>query len=91
MKAKIKECFKEIEEIQILDDVLSSYSHTKFDRLFGYQSIKALFELFIAEEREEYLSNYKGVHRKRYQDVLKSIISRFRKQHDGPLNFSKMC
>ena len=90
MKAKIKECFKEIEEIQILDDVLSSYSHTKFDKLFGYRSIKALFELFIAEEGEEYLSNYKGAQRKRYQDVLKSIISRFRKQHNGSISFRKV-
>ena len=84
MKAKIKERFQEIEEIQILDDVLSSYSHTKFDKLFGYKSIKALFELFIAEDREEYLSSFKGVQRRRYHDVLKNTILKFRKQHMNP-------
>ena len=91
MKSKIKEYFKGIEEIQILGDVLSSYSHTKFDRLFGYKSIQTLFEFFIAEKGEEYLSGFTGMQRRRYQDVIESIISKFRKQHIGSLTFNKTC
>ena len=82
MKAKVKENFTEVEEIQILDDVLSGYSHTKFNRIFGYKSIKALFELFISEDRDEYLSNFKGAQRRKYHDALRNIIAKFRRQHN---------
>ena len=91
MKIKLREYFNNSEEIEILDDLLSSYSHTKFDRLFHYKSIKALFELFVAENGEEFLSSYSGIQRGRYQDVLQSIMSEFRKYHNQSISFSNQC
>ena len=91
LKAAIKENFKEIEEIQILENVMTGYSHTKFNRLFHYKSIMALFELFVAEHKEEFLSTYTGAHRRRYNDGLRCIMSKFRKLHNDSLSFSKMC
>ena len=91
LKAALKEYFKEIEEIQILEDVMTGYSHTKFDRLFHYKSIMALFELFVAENKEEFLSNYTGAQRRKYNDGLRCIMSKFRKLHHDSLCFSKMC
>ena len=82
LKAAIKEYFKDIEEIVIFEDVLSSYSHTKFNKLFQYKSIMALFELFVAENKDEFLSNYKGAQRRRYNDGLRCIMSKFRKLHN---------
>ena len=91
LKAALKEYFKEIKELMILDDVLSAYSHTKFNKLFHYKSIMALFELFVAESREQFLSTYTGVQRRRYNDGLRCIMSKFRKLHNDSLCFSKMC
>ena len=88
MKAKLNRYFEEIEEIQVLDDILSGYSHVKFDKIYKSKVILSLFELFISDNREEFLSNFTGVQRARYEEELRSIAANFNKQHWEPLNVS---
>ena len=80
MKTKLKEYFKQIEEVQILNDILSSYSHVKFERIYEYKAIKILFEVFMAENREQFLSSFTGVQRVRYEGELENIVESFDKQ-----------
>ena len=88
MKVKLNRYFKDIEEIQILDEILSSYSHVKFDKIFKSKAIQSLFEVFMAENREQFLSNFSGKQRSRYEEEFRSIAALFNKQHWKPLNVS---
>ena len=89
MKAKLNRYFKDIEEVQVLGDILSSYSHEKLDKIFKYKVIQSLFEAFIAESREELLSNFTGKHRARYEEELRSIAANFNKLQWVPSNIKQ--
>ena len=80
MKAKLNKYFREIKEIQALDDVLSSYSHKKFEEMFKYKSIKTLFEIFMTDERELFLSGFTDIKRARYEEELRNVAAGFNKQ-----------
>ena len=85
-KARLKAYFEGIEEIQILYDVLLNYTHTKFNRIFKYKAIETLFEVFMAEYREQFLSSFTGIKRARYEEELGNIAVNFNKQHWKPSN-----
>ena len=87
MKAKLNRYFQEIEEIQVLGDILTSYSHVKFDKIFKYKIIQSLFEVFIAENREQLLSKFTGMHKARYEEELRCIAVNFNKLQWAPSNF----
>ena len=85
-KARLKTYFEGIEEIQILYDLFISYSHTKFNRIFKYRAIETLFEVFMAEHREQFLSSFTGEQRARYEEELTNIAVNFNKQQWKPSN-----
>ena len=89
MKAKLNRYFKDIEEVQVLGGILSGYSHEKLDKMFKYKVIQSLFEAFIAESREELLSNFTGTHRARYEEELRSIAATFNKLQWVPSNIKQ--
>ena len=86
MKVKLRRHFEGIEEIRILDDVLSSYSHFKFDKMYKYKAIESLFEAFMSENSEELLSRFTGIQRARYEEELRTIAANFNKQQWKSLN-----
>ena len=85
-KARLKAYFQGIEEIQILYEVSLSYSHTKFNRIFEYKAIETLFEVFMTEHREQFLSSFVGIQKARYEEELRNIEVNFNKQHWKPSN-----
>ena len=89
MKAKLNWYFEEIEEIQILNDILSSYSHQKFNRMFKYEAIRTLFEAFMTGQREHFLSSFTGVQRSRYEEELRTIAVHFNNQQWKRLNIEE--
>ena len=77
MKSKIKSRFRGIEEIELIEDLLTSYSHAKVSRLFTVDNIKVLFELFVTHGKEELLSNFSGEQKSKYEEALDELMSSF--------------
>ena len=88
-KARLKAYFEGIEEIQILYDVLLNYTHTKFNKIFKYKAIETLFDVFMAEYREQFLSSFTGIQKVRYEEELRNIAVNFNKQQWEPSYNSK--
>ena len=82
MKTILKPRFEGIKEIELIEDILRSYSHIKVDNLFSASSIKFLFELFVAHGKEEFVSNYHGVQKSKYQEAFNEIMTRFANNND---------
>ena len=80
MKRQLSRYFRDLEEIQVLDDILTSYSHAKVYRMFKYDSLRILFEFFVTQDKDYFLSNFKGDKRDRYEDELYELIQNFEKQ-----------
>ena len=78
MKKQLSTYFNDVKEIGVLDDILTSYSHKKFKRIYKYQSLKILFEFFITYNRDHFLSNFRGEKRDRYEDTLNELIKKFK-------------
>ena len=80
MKRQLSAYFKDVKETGVLDDILTSYSHKKFKRIYKYQSLKTLFQFFITYSRDHFLSNFRGEKRDRYEDALHELIKNFKKE-----------
>ena len=74
IKKHVIRYFEDVQEIKVLNDILTSYSHAKFDKIFACQNLRILFEFFISEEAEEFLSNYSGKKQDTYKQTLDEII-----------------
>ena len=77
IKVILKTRFRGIEEIELIDDILSSYSHSKVSKLFSVSNIKVLFQLFVIHGREEFLSSFKGEQKVRYEEAFDELTSNF--------------
>ena len=74
IKKHVIRYFEDVQEIKVLNDILTSYSHAKFNKIFACQNLRILFEFFISEEAEEFLSNYSGKKQDTYKQALDEII-----------------
>ena len=88
MKRQLSDYFRDVKEIQVLDDILTSYSHAKVYRMFKYDSLRILFEFFVAQDKDYFLSNFRGEQRDRYEDELYELIHNFEIQFTS-LAFTK--
>ena len=77
MKRQLSDYFRDVKEIQVLDDILTSYSHAKVYRMFKYDSLRILFEFFVTQDKDYFLSNFRGKQRDRYEDELYELIQNF--------------
>lgn len=79
--AKSKELHRELfannEAIKILDDLISSYSHSKMNKVTDSQALKVLFEFFICKEQEEFLNNFEGLQKEKYTKRIEDILFKF--------------
>ena len=57
--------------------------------MFKYEAIRILFEAFMTEEREHFLSSFTGVQRSRYEEELRTIAVHFNNQQWKPLNIEE--
>ena len=83
MKTKLSSRFRGVEEIELIEDISKSYSHAKLSKLFSFSIIKILFELFVTHGKEEFLSNFHGEQKLKYQEALDELMSRFIKNNDA--------
>ena len=77
LKAMLKTRFKGIEEIELIEDILTSYSHAKVRKLFSVSNIKILFEVFMAHDKEEFVSSFSGEQKSKYEEALNELLSSF--------------
>ena len=82
MKTKLRSRFRGVEEIELIEDISKSYSHAKLSILFSFSIIKILFELFVTHGKEEFLSNFHGEQKLKYQEALDELMSRFSNNND---------
>ena len=80
MKKRLSKYFKDFLEIKILDDIMTSYSHAKIQRIFKHDSIRILFEFFIAHNKDHFLSSFKGEQREKYAEALNEFVVKFKKE-----------
>ena len=79
-KKQLRTYFEDVDEIKILNDILTSYSHAKVSRIYKYEIIHILFELFINHNKDSFLSNFKGEQRDKYKEALDEFAENFKKQ-----------
>ena len=77
LKTMLKTRFKGIEEIELIEDILTSYSHAKVSKLFSVSNIKILFEVFMTHDKEELLSSFSGEQKLKYEEALNELLSSF--------------
>ena len=77
LKTVLKTRFKGIEEIELVEDILTSYSHAKVNKLFSVSNIKILFEIFMTHGKEEFISSFSGEQKSKYEEALNQIMSGF--------------
>ena len=73
----LKTRFKGIEEIELIEDILISYSHAKVNKLFSVSNIKILFEVFMTHGKEEFVSSFSGEQKSKYEEALNELLSSF--------------
>ena len=78
MKRQLSKYFKSVEEIEVLDDILTSYSHAKVNRIYKYENIRMLFEFFMVHNKDHFLDSFNGEKRDRYDDALRELIENFK-------------
>ena len=78
MKKQLSKYFKNVEEIEVLDDILTSYSHAKVNRIYKYENIRILFEFFMIHNKDHFLDSLEGEKRDRYDDALGELIENFK-------------
>ena len=78
MKKQLSDYFRDVEEIQVLDDILTSYSHAKVNRIYKYENIRILFEFFMTHNKDHFLDSLEGEKRDRYDDALRELIENFK-------------
>ena len=79
MKRQLSPYFCDVEEIEILDDILASYSHAKLNRIYQYENIRLLFEFFIVHNKECFLSSFGGEQKDKYNEALQELFESFEK------------
>ena len=72
---RLAEYFVGIEEIQIFEEIQTSYSHTKARHILGCQNLRKLFHFFVAEDGDNFLSNFSGTKYDRYKQALDDLMS----------------
>ena len=77
LKTVLKTRFRGIEEIELVEDILTSYSHAKVNKLFSVSNIKILFEIFMTHGKEEFISSFSGEQKSKYEEALNQIMSSF--------------
>ena len=77
LKTMLKTRFKGIEEIELIEDILTSYSHAKVSKLFSVSNIKILFEVFMTHGKEEFVSSFSGEQKSKYEEALNELLSSF--------------
>ena len=77
LKTMLKTRFKGIEEIELIEDILTSYSHAKVNKLFSVSNIKILFEVFMTHGKEEFVSSFSGEQKLKYEEALNELLSSF--------------
>ena len=82
LKTVLKTRFKGIEEIELVEDILSSYSHAKVSKLFNVSNIKILFEVFMTHGKEEFISSFSGEQKSKYEEALNELMSSFNFKRD---------
>ena len=83
MKKQLRTYFRDVIEIQVLNDILTSYSHAKVDKIFKYESIRILFEFFIDHNKDHFLSNFRDKQRDTYEDTLRELVQKFELEATG--------
>ena len=80
MKKQLKTYFGNVKEIQMLDDIMASYSHVKMNRICKYENIRILYQFFVDHNKDNFLSNFKGEQRDTYEEGLDKLMENFRKE-----------
>ena len=75
MRNRLKNYLKSVKEIQALEEIQKSYSHTKAKKMFSYQKLKKCFKFFVAEDGDEFLSNFTGTKYDCYKQALDDLVS----------------
>ena len=60
IRDRLTEYFEGIEEIKTLEEMQESYSHTKAWKILSYKNLRKLFQIFVAEDGDNFLSNFSG-------------------------------
>ena len=79
MKNQLHAYFEDVKEIEIMEDILTSYSHAKVYKICTYKNIRILFEFFISYNKDNYLSNFRGDQKERYGQALDELLKIFRR------------
>ena len=77
MKKQLSAYFRDVKEIQVLNDILTSYSHAKVNMMCKYDSLRILFEFFNTHDKDHFLSNFKGQKKEKYEEALDELIQNF--------------
>ena len=91
MKRQLSGYFRDVKEIQVLDGILTSYSHAKVYRMFKYDSLRILFEFFNVHNKENFLSNFKGEKKEKYEEALDELIQNFESEATSLASIQDAC
>ena len=80
MKKQLKTYFEDVKEIQMIDDIMASYSHVKMNRICKYENIRILYQFFVDHHKDNFLSNFEGEKRDIYEEALDKFMENFRKE-----------
>ena len=76
-KTRLKSLLSDVESLNLIDSVLTSYSHNKLEKIFKSQTMKILFEYFIEHSYENFLSNYEGQKLEKSKEMLGYFTTKF--------------
>ena len=76
-KRKVYSVLTSVEAIDLLEDVLASYSHQRLEKIFTSPDLKILYEFFVEHSKNNFLSNYEGAKLEKHEAGLDEFNKKF--------------
>ena len=83
VRNRLKKHLKGVKEIRALEEIQTSYSHAKVWKILSFTNLQKLFQLFVAEHKDNFLSKFSGTKHDCYKQALDDLTTWHKRKQEA--------